>query len=168
MRNLVKALARLAFLVIIISIPGHDVQSGGPPPPITFDPMLRQLHFGTVMKPSSGTVKVVVKRNGNINNGATTATMLDTALVSDGNIRIRGSSDDKIDISFSDEGNVAGLTITEFDARYGGKNFKNSKTKLKAPRPAGRVLDFGGTLQISNSVASGTHYPGFMIEAVYN
>jgi len=129
----------------------------------------RSLNFGKAVKPSSGTSKIVVKRNGSLG-GGTNAIMLDTSSISSGRDRIRGSGRDRIQISFSNcsSNSALGLQIKRFTARYGGKNFINTGTNLRPPRRRGRNVTYGANLIINSSAATGTLTPCYNIEVNYD
>lgn len=126
------------------------------------------LNFGTIAKPNS-TVEVEVTTAGAVGSG-TTATHIDSSTVEEGNYTISGSSLETIDISASDNGNVAGMEFTSIKGNYGSTSNGNLLAGLTAQSAPGAGTDLvvGATLQVQSSVTEGDYQPGFTITVNYN
>ena len=132
---------------------------------------IQDLNFGKAVKPSSGKVDIVVKKNGTLDNSSTTATVLGSSTISQGiDVITRAPSDpnDKIDIEITECGNVNGLKLKAFQARYRGTNFKNKKKNLTRPSLSGSELRYGATLVIRSFVTTGLLHPCYNVDVNFN
>ena len=134
----------------------------------------QDLNFGKTVKASSGNVRVIVNRNGNLG-GGTTAKMLDTSSLSTGSDRIvkRGNSgSNNISISFEEcatNSNI-GLRLRRFRARYDGFNFVDNAGNLPAPSNGvgnSKTLEYGATLVINSTASIGIQHPCYYIDINY-
>ncbi len=128
----------------------------------------KSLNFGTAVKPTSGNVIVVVKKNGNLGAG-TTAIMLNTSNLSEAQNTISGDKHDTIQISFDNcnSNNSMGLRLKDFDAKYGGTDFMDSEGGLKAPGNK-TTLKYGATLVIRSVAQTGHLSPCYNINVDYD
>jgi spore coat protein U-like protein len=126
------------------------------------------LNFGTIEKPTS-TVEVEVTTAGSVGS-STTASHIDTSTVAEGDYTISGSFIDTIDITASDNANVAGMEFTaitgDYDSTTGG-DLISGITNQSAPG-AGTALKVGAVLQVQNTVDEGDYSPAFTITVNYN
>ena len=129
----------------------------------------RELNFGKIAQPASGSVSVVVNRNSSIG-GGTSAIILDSSAVSAGRDKITGSGKKTVQISLLDcsSNSGLGLQIKDFKARYGGTNFTNSANGLSPPKRKGKNLTYGATLVVNSSTPGGTLTPCYSIEVNYD
>ena len=129
----------------------------------------QSLNFGTVVKPTSGSTKIVVRRNGTLG-GGTTAFMLDTASLSEGRDTIKGASgNNTIQISFENCVSNAslGLELKRFRGRYAGVNFIDIGTGLDAPTTSGAEVQYGANLIVNSTAATGFQEPCYDLIVVY-
>lgn len=128
----------------------------------------QKLNFGTIETPTS-TVNVHITKAGVVGN-STTASHLDTSAVQEGIYTISGSALDTIDISASDNANVAGMTFTNITGDYGNSvdaDILAGITNQQAPG-AGEDLTIGAILQVAGTVTEGDYAPGFTVTVNYN
>ncbi len=108
----------------------------------------RDLNFGTVVRPTGGQTKIVVKKNSTLGPG-TTATMISTQDVASGKVVVSGSTIDAVSISIQEcaSNGSAGFRLKKFKAKYQNISFTDSKSALPPPGNSGR-LKYGATLAI--------------------
>lgn len=139
-----------------------------PPTPITIE-NVKELDFATAVKPESGSVLIRVKKKGTLASGPTTATMLDTSTISNGEKKIKGSNTDSIQIYFNNCGSNSGLglKLKRFAAKYGGTTFIDQAVALDPPKPNGKKLVYGADIVINSSGPSGELSPCYDIVVTY-
>ncbi len=128
----------------------------------------QKLNFGTIETPTS-TVNVHITKAGVVG-GSNTATHLDTAAIQEGVYSITGSALDTIDISASNNSNVAGMSFTAITGDYGSTtdgDILAGITNQTAPG-TGEDLTIGAVLQVADTVTEGNYAPAFTIEVSYN
>lgn len=160
-----KILFLTLFIMVLVPLAGSRAAA-----PINISNDL-VLNFGKVVKPSSGSVRVVVNRNGNLG-GNTNAIILDSSSISIGSNLIKGSpnSRDVIAISLDEcaSNSAIGLRLRNFRARYANIDFNNSEVNLPAPGNKGTLLTYGAALVISSSARTGVQNPCYDITVNYD
>jgi hypothetical protein len=126
------------------------------------------LNFGTIAKPNSGSVDVVVTRHGSLG-GGTTAMVLGTTSISAGREEIKAHKHKSIQIAFSDcaSNSSIGLEISNFNAQYGGVVFLNNGVGLYSSKNK-ETLEYGATLKINSNAQTGSFTPCYNIFVNYD
>ncbi len=125
------------------------------------------LSFGKVVKPSSGSVQIVINNAGAVQ-AATTATRLGGTL-SGGRNLIFKNNNDTIDVVFSDcSSGSDGLALSNFTATYKTFNFTNSRNGMTAPSNPSSPIIFGATLTISSTATVGIKTVCYNVDVQYN
>ncbi|MBL0319881.1 MAG: hypothetical protein IPP74_11425 [Alphaproteobacteria bacterium] len=134
-----------------------------------------EINFGAALLPTSGTTQIVVTPNGTLG-GGTTATMISSqsGTVTNGSIyiyRTAATASTLMQISFTNNGNVPGLTLSNFTGVWRGVSFTNTGTNLVIPSTnstgAANQLVWGATLTIASTAVSGPRSPNYTLEALY-
>ena len=127
-----------------------------------------QMNFGKMATPSADVVVHLTQAGGN--GGSTTATMIDTASMAAGSIKIAGSSASTISISGADGGGVAGFEFTQLNCKFNAGAESDiigaAKTAQAAPG-VGKNLVCGAKLSVADAVVDGTYAPDYDITVNY-
>jgi hypothetical protein len=122
-----------------------------------------QLQFGTVLKPTAGSVTWTIDLN---DVGSGTASFVKGPTLTGDYLVKRGGGPALISIDVAPNASIPGITIGSFTASYDGTVISLPATNQPDPGGPGKVLRIGATLTIDSSVATGSHLPGITITII--
>jgi hypothetical protein len=134
--------------------------------PITFQE-IKQLNFG-VIEPSATDKYVEVTPKGGIGSG-TTATFVDSGVMSSAKVKVMGSDVNNISITASYLYNELAFEIQEMKAEYDGSQSGELISGMRnlTASSAGKELDFGAKIKINANTPEGNYTPGLRLSVNY-
>lgn len=129
------------------------------------------LNYGVIQKPTTGTSDVKVDGAGAVTVAAGDAEIIDQSAVQPATFSVTSGGNSTLNLTITDAGGATGFAFTDFHFRYGGATTDTdvvSGATTTGLASGSTTLTVGATLEIANSVSSGTQTPGYTVTVDYD